>query len=802
MKRLLVLCLLLLGASPALAQNTISLLTLNTGIVGQSTTSGSFTGYPMTATGTYHGTAPTGIPSASWTGCGGGSATLWNPFAAQGYGHNGPAFITGQYPATTFSGQDGTFTMGVIVPATAGTGCTLTITDNRGASSTSPPTNVYNYPSGGELSYNVHNAPGWLHSHSYAPPAATATFTNGSANIAMTNVLTAGTPVYFETSGGLPTNFSVGKTYYAIATGLSGSNVQVSATVGGAAITAGSAGSGTQTGYAGGAHTRVNNGAGWTESTGVWNPGSALKAYELTSGSCTSAASGGPTGTGSSISDGTCTWKYLSDTDYVSYTGWLLDAPPWTSQTYVWGTFVTVNTGGINRAYALADSTPDNSIATSLCTSTVAPSGVGDGFQNGTTLGQLTTADGCVWGYWGDVLYSSQTSDLAQHSALPESQYTQGSNNLLPQSRLARPYTALLWNDREYVAGSNSELGPFQVSYHLTRWGGVGGETTWWSCVGPTEMVDCPLMTVKAAPGEGFASGFTPSVPLSGYDPVKGVAIRNPNITSAGGGSSGSRGLRVGDFNVEVQGLQIKSETSDGLVADNWAFILDNIIDGGYPAGSTLQSAVWGDVPVIVANNLIISHGWNGLAFKYGSSVALFNTIVNAGSTTDAVCITYQWAWVWANLIAANNACYNWPHFGAYSNSEPTQVFDATSKNNVTDTHSPDSGTVPIGGITTTSGTVMVVPNSTYDASGSSMFVAPGTDWRPGPALIGAGASYGTFTWGCAAGAAGCVAQSENFDTPDAFGTARPQSSSWTVGVEQAPSGAPPSSGLHFGFTR
>jgi hypothetical protein len=78
---------------------------------------------------------------------------------------------------------------------------------------------------------------------------ATVTFTNSSANVGWTNTLRAGQPVYFTTTGSLPTNFSANTTYYVISTGLSGSNVQVSATPGGSAIVAGSAGSGTQTGH-------------------------------------------------------------------------------------------------------------------------------------------------------------------------------------------------------------------------------------------------------------------------------------------------------------------------------------------------------------------------------------------------------------------------------------------------------------------------------------------------------------------------------------------------------------------------
>jgi hypothetical protein len=76
---------------------------------------------------------------------------------------------------------------------------------------------------------------------------ATATFTSSSASIAAANGLYAGAPVQFTTTGTLPTNFNTGTTYYVILTGLSSSTFEVSARVGGAAISAGSAGSGTQT---------------------------------------------------------------------------------------------------------------------------------------------------------------------------------------------------------------------------------------------------------------------------------------------------------------------------------------------------------------------------------------------------------------------------------------------------------------------------------------------------------------------------------------------------------------------------
>ena len=75
----------------------------------------------------------------------------------------------------------------------------------------------------------------------------TVTFTNSSASISGTNSYVAGQVVNFNTTGGLPTNFATGTPYYVISTGLSSSAFEVSATLGGSAITAGSAGSGTQT---------------------------------------------------------------------------------------------------------------------------------------------------------------------------------------------------------------------------------------------------------------------------------------------------------------------------------------------------------------------------------------------------------------------------------------------------------------------------------------------------------------------------------------------------------------------------
>ncbi|MER9762425.1 hypothetical protein [Mesorhizobium sp. M0138] len=72
---------------------------------------------------------------------------------------------------------------------------------------------------------------------SILPNTKTATVSVASpAVVTMTNTFAAGQPIVFATTGRLPKGLVAGTTYYVIATGLSGSSFQVSATVGGAAI--------------------------------------------------------------------------------------------------------------------------------------------------------------------------------------------------------------------------------------------------------------------------------------------------------------------------------------------------------------------------------------------------------------------------------------------------------------------------------------------------------------------------------------------------------------------------------------
>jgi hypothetical protein len=651
----------------------LTFLTLEAGIIGQSTPMTGYTPFPMGGYGTYTGTAPTSA-TARWTGCGGGPAA--------------------NVKITTDIYGAGTYLVLVDVPGATGSGCTLTLTTNLGTTATSPGTIVTDWSTGSEVVSNIHNAPGWQASHVYTP--------------------------------------------------------------------------------ANGPKTRVVNGAGWTPGTSSWwtpgnyNPGQPLKAYELTSGRCTSAASGGPSGTGASIGDGTCSWKYLSGVDYISASAYTLDAPAWASGTsYMFGQAVTAtNATGLLQSFGLIGTGAHPGFA--FCTSTVSPP-LGSWSSN-----VITTSDGCTWLYQGDIVYSSQASYIPWK--------TYANNGIASVTHTTRDYRALLWNDQEYVAGLNGETNPIASNGHTRGSGWNEGNQN--DCV----TGRCHYITFTTAPGESFRDSLTPSSPLTGYDPTKGVAFRNPN--KCGGGSCGEpAAFSVGDHWVRVDGLQFQSAYGSGVFAWNNEQITNNIIDGGWDNGYTYGAAVWMDVFSVLANNLIISHGPIGFAFKYGNTFVLYNTFVNVGSVSNAAAVVFNWAWIMQPPVISNNAIYGFPHLGAYTPGEiPVQVFDSSSSHNITDTRSGDSGAAPWVQGKPKSATVIIIPGTTYSTAGVGMFVSPGKDWRPGTALISAGVAYGNFNWNCQSmPALGCPIVL-NFDTPDILHTSRPQAGCRTVGPMQHPS--------------
>jgi hypothetical protein len=362
--------------------------------------------------------------------------------------------------------------------------------------------------------------------------------------------------------------------------------------------------------YATGPYTRVVNGPGQNEANGTYNPGQTLEAYQLTStGSCESAASSGPTGTGSAIQDGTCTWKYLSPVDYNSITGWAFDNKPWQSgATYNYRDYVVSDSP--LRAYTLEN---DN------CVSTNAPTGAGQDLI-------VKTGDGCQWHYFAPVLYTSGKSYI------PTQTFRNGKG--LAAYNLRVNYAAHLWNDREYLAGANGELLPIRTQAHFDyqndEGNGYNSEGIGISCT------TCYHMVITAAPGESFRDKLTPDLPLTGYDPTKGVAIRNS--------SNRYPALLLRDNFVDFIGLQVKSDHTSAFDAasghGNEITIRASILEGG-AAGPTVMLD---SGPSVLSNSLVISHANIGVKAKY-PAVILHSTIVNPDHTANSIGIESDQQW-------------------------------------------------------------------------------------------------------------------------------------------------------------
>lgn len=523
---------------------------------------------------------------------------------------------------------------------------------------------------------------------------------------------------------------------------------------------------------AAGPKTRVVNGAAWNGT--AFTSGAALNAYELTSGSCTSASSGGPSGVGAVISDGTCTWKYLSTVDYVTFTGWTYDGPSWvTGTTYHNRAYAT--TGSPLRSYMVK--------TTNGCTSTVAPTGTGD---------TIVTGDGCTWQYNADITYSSQISFVPTETVIGASTVT---------INMASDYEAMLWNDREYKGGANGETTPIQTGSCHTGACFLGdtGQTIDSYCPG----VPCGRLIITAAPGESFADNLLSSVPLSGYDITKGVGLTGSSAIP----NNSHQAILIRDQLILVNRLQFRGLDGDNppggiagvaLDGDNgcYGIVTDNIIHGGTSNLTSSMAFNW-DCRLTAANNLIIAGGQSGFFSKY-DDILLHNTIVctNPAMTNSTAMSQFYQNYGNGGTTAADHVivgcAHAWAVTGTIDNGGLTPVFNADSGHNVTSAPATDSGAFTGAFGFTYHATPLNVGN-TFSVVDTTVFVAPGTDWRlkTGSAAAGQGANYGSFDWvrNChGSGNTACnQSRTVNFDTPDMIGTARPGSTGVDPGAWQTP---------------
>ncbi len=509
-------------------------------------------------------------------------------------------------------------------------------------------------------------------------------------------------------------------------------------------------------------HLRVNNGPGWTETTQTYNYGQPLNSYELiSSGSCTTAASGGPSGTGANITDGTCHWKYVGPVDYVTLTGWLFDNAPWTARTYTPGDFVRVGTK-IYEFYPDNTACPGCGLGAGAlpasCASTIAPSGT----TNSGTDRNFAAGDGCKWHYHADIIWSSGVSFIPTATFVNTRTYTMAAN-----------YQGDLWNDREYVAGQNGEAATFLPTGHNPFGDGVFAVDG-----NPPCRVGCFRLIVSAAPGESFADRMTQYVPLTGYDQSQGVALRSSTGTA----------LLPFDSYVDLIGLQIKSDVADAYngftIHSNFNSIQTCILEGsGTPYVVSFDAGA-----SLLANSLVISHSQSGAVFSKYPMTMVHSTLVQppGQSLPASVGVTNNGATTGGVLTEPLNgvAIFGFAHAAGWTNGGGAgNTFSASgSAHNATDSASTDAGTVVSPGLNNVSVAIVPVPGTSnlYSVSATQSFVswqAVGSDYRlrGNSPLRGHNAAYGSFS---AAGAA-----SFSVDDLNLIRRQRPQAGRWDIGA-------------------
>jgi hypothetical protein len=406
------------------------------------------------------------------------------------------------------------------------------------------------------------------------------------------------------------------------------------------------------------------------------------------------------------------------------------------------------------------------------CTSTIKPTGVGttySGDGEGSTLGVST--DGCQWVYFADILYSSMKAYIPTQTYSPTSTITL---NILSD------YVAMLWNDRQYVAGQNGEKSPIEIRNHDTYY----GEGATLNCAGP----HCGRVILTTAPGESFADTLKPTDPLTGYDPTKGVSIL---INDPIRWPTTPDGLWV-ENNVDIIGLQIKS-LHGGAVGnftagyDNGVTVRDCICEGGiFDNPYSTPAVISLDTQGVVANSLVIAHGPNAIVFKY-PGLSLHNTIISPDGTGLGAIETGH-RWYFNDTVVADTAIFGFAHAGATGDTSGGTAFDPTSANNATDAPVRDAGITVWAGNSPPGGPVVAIPGAVYGLSLAAAFMASG-DYRPKPGgpLAGKGAAYGVFVSFCALGTAGCDLVNYSFDTPALIGTPRPGVGGYDIGAFQTP---------------
>jgi hypothetical protein len=553
---------------------------------------------------------------------------------------------------------------------------------------------------------------------------------------------------------------------------------------------------------------RVNNGPAWNGST--YTSGLRLDAFQVT------VAGNGPSTDGPTHSNcaSTCkladgySWKWLSQTDYVTITGWAYDAAVWMPNTTLnWYDRRRVPTGAGSQEQVLVASPASvascsraNTAGCTCVTGATPPHGTppitGDGtcnwgFGSG-GYGSMPVSIGADYpGYSSERGLAIPTKDISPSACALTSYYycAPGKEGAGTWVVMSGEYIGQVWNDREY-SQANGEQFPL---YFSAQTGVNSGDD-------PTANYSTNnWILLTAAPGESYQDNPASRTSPLAYNQALGAAIHD---TAAGGTYGGP--IYSTDVYFNISRLQIKSDHNAALgflpISEVSFSILDSAADPAFEANS------------VITNSLVIGRG--ALVLGVADSLSLINdTVVGIpGKCVSGIQFANEQAAHGGNGGRDDPIIFNTAIFGCKVPAvwtSNTIDWNVRSGHNLTDASNADTGAVtmhspgfidcPSGGYTCTA---KPVAGTTGNISINAAFVCGNLatcttpDFRPkaGSPLIGAGADAGMMSYYSATTIRN-IYPTQPWSTPDITGTARPQHGHFDVGAWQTASDNTPTTG-------
>lgn len=206
-----------------------------------------------------------------------------------------------------------------------------------------------------------------------------------------------------------------------------------------------------------------------------------------------------------------------------------------------------------------------------------------------------------------------------------------------------------IWNDREYIGGTNGEASPISMWNQDYQYNdSLHGILPLSSVASAGYSWGYPI-TLKPAPGEGFADTFAanPGLALAGYNENYGVGLRGVGI----------EGFGPSDSSLLITGLQFISNNAPAIFSQqrsgNFTTISHSILVGG-SAGSAPQVVNNSGAAQYWYDNLVIASSAVGLELDYGGMVFNNTIVCPSGTCASGIDTTRDWDNFNGNVINGN----------------------------------------------------------------------------------------------------------------------------------------------------